>query len=158
MALANKDLGKIKFHREPRDVTKTSFETSDFAKQDVADFRDKFLLLNFWALWCAPCVKEMPALDRLKATLKNKDFEIITLATGRNSITKVQDFFEENRLMFLKQYFDPKSEFAKASGISVLPTTLMINYEGKEVARVEGIINWDSPDSKKLFLEWLEIR
>ena len=158
MALANNDLGKIKFHREPRDVTKISFEASNRDKHDISEFRGKFILINFWALWCAPCVKEMPALDRLKKFLQNKDFEIITLATGKNSTSKVNDFFEEKNLIFLKRYFDSKSEFAKASGIKVLPTTLMINYEGKEVARVEGTINWSSSDSKKLFLEWLEIR
>ncbi len=158
MALANKDLAKIKFHREPRDISETSFEASNQVKYYISDFRDKFLLINFWALWCAPCVKEMPALDRLKDILKNKEFEIITLATGRNSKSKVDDFFKEKNLRSLRQYFDPKSEFAKASGIKVLPTTLIINYDGKEVARVEGTIDWDSPDSEKLFSKWLEIR
>ena len=158
IALDNNDLGKIRFHRESRDVTKISFESSNRDKHYISDFRGKFVLLNFWALWCAPCVKEMPAFNRLKEMLKNKDFEIITLATGRNSLTKVNDFFEEKNLMSLTQYFDPNSQFAKASGVKVLPTTLMINFEGKEVARVEGPINWDSSDSERLFLEWLEIR
>ena len=158
MALANKDLAKIKFHRQPRDVSKIAFEASNQQEYYISDFRGKFLLLNFWALWCAPCVKEMPALDRLKDIQKNKDFEIITLATGRNSKSKVDDFFREKNLMSLRQYFDPKSEFAKASGIKVLPTTLIINYEGMEVARVEGTIDWDSSDSERFFSKWLEIR
>ena len=71
---------------------------------------------------------------------------------------KVNNFFETNNLTFLNQFFDPKSLFSRQFNIKVLPTTLMIDSQGREVGRVEGTIAWDSLESQKLFREWIKIR
>ena len=67
------------------------------------------------------------------------------------------NFYKEKNLKFLGQYFDPKSDLARKFKIKGLPTTIIINREGEEVGRVEGVIDWNSSDSEKLFLEWLKV-
>ena len=158
LALTNNDLGKIRFHSEPKPLNFATFENITNKEITVSDFKGKFILLNFWALWCAPCVEEMPALDNLKAFLQDESFDVIAVATGRNDKDKVNNFFETNNLTFLNQFFDPKSLFSRQFNIKVLPTTLMIDSQGREVGRVEGTIAWDSLEAQKLFREWIKIR
>ena len=81
LALTNNDLGKIKFHTEPKPLNFATFENITGEKVTISDFKGKFILLNFWALWCAPCVEEMPALDNLKTLLNDKSFDVIAVAT-----------------------------------------------------------------------------
>jgi len=157
LALANNDLAKIRFHREPKIYSDLAFEGLDGTKISISDFKGEFIILNFWALWCAPCIEEMPALDKLKGKLKNNGFEVIAVATGRNSREKVDIFYQQKNLKFLSQYFDPKSELARKFKIKALPTTVMLNRKGEEVGRVKGVIDWNSSDSEKLFLEWLQV-
>ena len=157
LALANNDLAKIRFHREPKTYSELGFEGLEGTKISLSDFKGKFTILNFWALWCAPCVEEMPALDKLKGKLHNNNFEVIAVAMGRNSKDKINNFYKGKNLKFLGQYFDPTSELARKFKIKGLPTTIIINREGEEVGRVEGVIDWNSSDSEKLFLEWLKV-
>jgi hypothetical protein len=100
----------------------------------------------------------MPALDNLKTLLNDKSFDVIAVATGRNDKSKVNNFFKTNNLTFLSQFFDLKSVFARKLNIAVLPTTLMIDFKGREVGRVEGTLVWDSMESQKLFKEWIKIQ
>ena len=158
LTFTNNHLGKIRFHSEPKPFNSATFDSITNEKVTISDFKGKFILLNFWALWCAPCVEEMPALNNLKALLKNESFDVIAIATGRNDKDKVNSFFETKNLTFLDQFFDPKSSFSRQFDIKVLPTTLMIDYEGREVGRVEGTLVWDSLESQKLFREWIKIR
>ena len=158
LALTNNDLGKIKFHTEPKPLNFATFENITGEKVTISDFKGKFILLNFWALWCAPCVEEMPALDNLKMLLNDKSFDVIAVATGRNDKSKVNNFFKTNNLTFLSQFFDSKSIFSRKLNIAVLPTTLMIDFKGREVGRVEGTLVWDSMESQKLFKEWIKIQ
>ena len=91
-------------------------------------------------------------------SLQDESFDVIAVATGRNDKDKVNNFFETNNLAFLNQFFDPKSLFSRQFNIKVLPTTLMIDSQGREVGRVEGTIAWDSLEAQKLFREWIKIR
>ena len=114
LALTNNDLGKIRFHSEPKPLNFATFENITNKKITISDFKGKFIILNFWALWCAPCIEEMPALDNLKAFLKDDSFDVIAVATGRNDRDKVNNFFETNNLTFLKSYYYGK-ESSKSS-------------------------------------------
>ena len=116
----------------------------------LAEHRGKYVLLNFWATWCAPCREEMPALDRLQAEFGGDRFAVVTVATGRNAVPAIQRFFAEQGVTNLPIWRDPKQEFARAMGVLGLPVSVLIDPEGREIARLTGPAIWDGPDAKAL--------
>jgi len=155
IALANGDLGRIQFHKNEKSFSLSEFERSDGKKTSILDYKEKFLLINFWALWCAPCVKELPSLDNLNMSINNSNFEVIAIATGRNSKERADLFFKTNNITSLELLFDSKGSLARDMRIKVLPTTIMVSSDGKEVGRIEGLVEWDSIASQKLFKSWI---
>ncbi len=113
----------------------------------LADYRGRGVVLNFWATWCAPCVREMPALDRLQVMLKGTGVEVVTLSEDRNGAALISRFFEVNELKNLPKLIDPKGVALKAYGVRTLPMTLLINADGAEIGRVIGVSEWDSPET-----------
>ena len=155
VALAQGDLAKIRFHAEPRDAPSTVFLDQAGGETSLEAYRGKFVLLNFWALWCAPCVREMPALDRLDAQLGGDSFEVVTIATGRNLRPAVDKFFAEKELAALPKLFDPKMILARDFGALGLPVTALIDPSGREIGRAQGEIHWDSPAAIQLLETWM---
>ena len=134
---------KLRFEA-PADPAETVFQTFDGAPLDLADWQGKYLLVNFWATWCAPCKKEMPGLDRLNADLGGADFEVITIATGRNNPVAMRRFFEEAALETLPLHRDPMFELADANGVRGLPYSILFDRKGRIIARMVGDAEWDS--------------
>lgn len=154
MSLATGELGRIQFHSSPQPLKAPAFLNESGGKASLADYRGKYILLNFWALWCAPCVKEMPALNRLDGAVGGP-FEVVTLTTGRNARPAVDKFFAEKKLKNLPKLFDPKMAVARNVGALGLPVTLFIDPQGREVARATGDFEWDSPAAQKLIKAWV---
>ncbi|MEM9582956.1 MAG: TlpA disulfide reductase family protein [Pseudomonadota bacterium] len=155
MSLATGELGRIQFHASPRPLSAPAFLNENGGEASLADYRGKHVLLNFWALWCAPCVKEMPALNRLDASIGGA-FEVVTLTTGRNARPAVDKFFAEKKLTHLPKLFDPKMAVARSVGALGLPVTIFIDPQGREVARATGDFEWDSPAAQKLVNAWVK--
>lgn len=156
VALATGELGKIRFAEAPELVSDVAFTDAEGNPVSLADYRGEYVLLNFWALWCAPCREEMPALDRLTEDMKGTPFRVVTVATGRNSLERIGEFFEENNLTNLPVLLDPKMELARSVGALGLPVTLLINPDGQEVARAQGALEWDSEAALELFRSWMQ--
>ncbi len=118
----------------------------DKAGQPVrfADYRGRGLVVNFWATWCAPCVKEMPDLDKLNARLKAEGIEVLALSSDREGARVVEPFYRKLDLKSLPVLLDKSGTVARALKVTGLPTTLIVDREGREVARVVGIAAWDS--------------
>ena len=155
VALAHGDLAKLQVLGTPRAVPATVFADADGKPADLSDYRGKHVLLNFWALWCAPCVKEMPSLERLDATLGGANFEVVTITTGRNARPAVDTFFAEKGLTHLPKLFDPKMALLRDIGGSGLPLTVLIGPDGREVARMNGDAAWDSPTAMAMLRGWM---
>ncbi|SDW63991.1 TlpA disulfide reductase family protein [Litoreibacter albidus] len=153
--MAEGDLASLQLHGEPRAVPTTPVTDANGKAVDLSDYHGKYVLLNFWALWCAPCVKEMPALDRLDAELGGADFEVVTVATGRNARPAVDKFFTEKNINNLPKLFDPKMKLMRDIGGAGLPLTVLIGPDGREVARFSGDAEWDSPAALAMLRGWM---
>lgn len=133
-------------HAAPKPVPELRFENGEGQPVTLADFRGKVVLLNVWATWCGPCREEMPTLDRLQATLGGKDFEVLALSIDRAGIGVVNAFYDEIGVEHLAKYIDDSGEAARELGAVGLPTTLLLDRQGREIARHVGPAAWDTPE------------
>lgn len=127
------------------------FETPGGAKGSLADFRGKPVLLNLWATWCVPCVKEMPTLDALAVSLGDKA-QVVVLSQDLDGATKVTPFFQKAKFRKLLPYLDTQAEFSLSMGVN-LPTTILYDSNGKEVWRMLGGMDWTGKTARELIAE-----
>lgn len=131
-------------YASPRPIAKVEFEDGQGRKRTLADFRGKVVLLNLWATWCGPCRKEMPTLDHLQSQLGGADFEVLALSIDRGGQAVVKSFFDEIDVRALAIYVDATAEAGTRLRILGVPTTLLLDREGREIGRVTGAAEWDS--------------
>ncbi len=129
-----------------RPLANVEFEDGQGKKRTLADFRGKVVLLNVWATWCGPCRKEMPTLDRLQQRLGSAEFEVVALSIDRGGQAAVKSFFDEIDIQRLAIYVDATAEAGTKLGMIGVPTTLLIDREGREIARYTGPAEWDRPE------------
>jgi len=118
---------------------------------NLDEFKGKFVLLNFWAVWCAPCKEEMPSLDKLKVNKKLNNIEIFPINVGNDSIEKSKEFFKDLNIKNLEAYFDPKINLARKLSLRGVPTSVLVNKNGEEFARIIGIVDFEDPS----IVDWL---
>ena len=145
--LATGTLAKFTLAKEPKPLPELAFTDADDKPVKLADYKGKTVLLNFWATWCAPCVKEMPSLDKLQAEMGKDKFVILPLSLDGPSKPKVAPFYADKKLGNLGIYFDKGKKVMGALDISVLPTSVLIDAEGREIGRLEGDADWDKPEA-----------
>jgi thiol-disulfide isomerase/thioredoxin len=150
-ALRTGDMKKLVFASDANPVPATAFELADGAGQaTLAAYQGRYVLLNFWATWCAPCRTEMPMLSDLQTDFGGDDFEVLTIATGRNSPVGIKKLFAEIGVDNLPRHQDPKSALARDMMVFGLPTTILIDPEGNEIARLRGDATWNSDSAKAI--------
>ncbi len=150
-ALRDGSMKKLIFAPTPKPAPDTPFLDADGGEHTLAEYRGKYVLVNFWATWCPPCRAEMPSLDRLQADLGTDRFTIVTIATGRNSLAGIHKFFEDAKVTNMPVLLDPKQKLARQMGVLGLPISVLLNPEGQEIARLRGDAKWDSPSAKAIF-------
>ncbi len=138
------DMRKLSLH-DPEPVPATPLIGLDDAPRSLDEFKGKWTVVNFWATWCPPCRHEMPSLDRLQVAMP--DIEVVTVATGRNAVPKIEQFFEEAGVSNVEALRDPDMTLSRSLGVMGLPVTLILNPEGQVVGRLTGDAEWDSPDA-----------
>ncbi|MFZ5710222.1 MAG: TlpA family protein disulfide reductase [Pseudomonadota bacterium] len=149
-ALRQGDMEKLALADTPTAVPDTVFFAPDGTERRLTEWKGKVTVVNFWATWCAPCRKEMPSLDRLQAALGGDAFDVVTIATGRNSPAGIDRFFSETGLTALPRFTDPGQDLARAMAVMGLPVTVVIDREGREVGRLLGGAEWDAPEAVAL--------
>ncbi|HJS30505.1 MAG TPA: TlpA disulfide reductase family protein [Alphaproteobacteria bacterium] len=141
---------------EPKRHHDLVFESLDGSPRPLSSFRGKIVLLNYWATWCAPCIEEMPSLDRLQAKLGGPAFEVVAVSIDRQGQKAVEPFVERLGLKHLTILLDAKGATSRALGLRGLPTTLVIDREGRELGRLEGEAQWDSDAAEALIRHYIE--
>ncbi|MCZ8101946.1 MAG: TlpA disulfide reductase family protein [Burkholderiales bacterium] len=148
---ARGEVAAVQVARAPKAVPNLSFAGPDGRTMTLADFRGRTVLLNLWATWCAPCRKEMPALDTLQKTLGGADFEVVAINIDTRNLDKPRAWLVENGITTLAYFADPTAkvfqELKSAGKAFGMPTTLIIDPSGCELATLAGPAEWASEDA-----------
>ena len=128
------------------DLPAITFTDADGKATTPADFAGHGLVINLWATWCPPCVAEMPALDRAAAALAADRILVLPLSSDRGGLNTVQGFYERTGVRHLRIWLDTRGAAARALGARGLPTTVIVDRQGREQARLEGDAAWDAPE------------
>ncbi|MBN8490032.1 MAG: TlpA family protein disulfide reductase [Burkholderiales bacterium] len=139
-------------HSQAKQLDNVPFVTGDGASVQLADLKGKVLLLNIWATWCPPCRKEMPSLDRLQAKLGGSDFEVVALSidTDAKGLASVKTFYTQVGIRHLRIFQDPTGTAGFKLGTVGVPTTLLIDRQGRELGRLTGTAEWDGGEALAL--------
>ncbi|MEO0999702.1 MAG: TlpA disulfide reductase family protein [Pseudomonadota bacterium] len=145
------EMRKLVLHEEPRAVLETPFTDADGVETTLAAAgAGKVTVVNFWATWCAPCREEMPSLQALRRTLGGEEFEVLAIATMRNSLRGIERFYGEEEITDLPIWLDTGGPLAASAGIFGLPVTLILDREGREIARLIGGADWNSENARAI--------
>jgi len=151
-AFEKPDLKNLVLIKNPKLYEDVIFMNINQKNVNLDDFKGKLILLNFWATWCAPCKKEMPSLDNLQSNTELNNLKIFPINISQENIPKIESFFNELNIKNLDIYFDSPITLAKKLSLRGVPTSILLNKEGKEFARIIGSIDFN--DEK--FINWLK--
>ena len=140
-------LGNFQTPDEARAAPTTAYFDGAGVERRLTDLRGRGIVLNFWATWCAPCVREMPQLDRLKELVAANGVDVLAISEDRQGALVVKKFYAANKLHSLDILVDKGSKLIQSLKGRGLPTTVLFNKMGQEVGRVTGIAEWDSPEA-----------
>ncbi len=138
------------FKPQPAPLPDLQFVNGSGTEVSLASFHGKVVLLNVWATWCAPCREEMPALDKLQAALGSDKFQVVALAVDKSGIEGAKKFLADIKAEKLEPYADPTAKEGTRLKVIGMPTTILIDREGREIGRLIGPAHWDSPEAKRL--------
>ena len=139
-AKTNPPFSNIVEHDQPKNYKEIIFEDFEGNTINLKEYKSKIYILNFWATWCAPCKKEMPSLDKLH---KNDNIEVFAINVEEKNKNKTKKFFKDLDIKNLSIYFDPELELTKSLSLRGLPTTIILNQDKKEVARIIGEVDFN---------------
>ena len=149
------DVSQIKnivIHKDLKVYDNVFFLDKNDKEINIKEFNGNLLLLNFWATWCAPCKEEMPSLDRLLLNQNLSNLKIFAINISQESKKKVDSFFEDLNIENFEPYFDAPTTLAKTFSLRGVPTSILIDKDGKEFARIMGSIDFND----KIFINWLK--
>ena len=146
------EIKNIVIHKDLKVYDNVIFLDKNEKKINIKEFNGNLLLLNFWATWCAPCKEEMPSLDRLQVNQNLSNLKIFAINISQESKKKVDSFFEDLNIKNFDPYFDAPTTLAKTFSLRGVPTSILIDKDGKEFARIMGSIDFND----KIFINWLK--
>lgn len=138
----------VKGERKP--VPKISFSPENGAATSLKAWKGRVVLVNLWATWCAPCRKEMPSLAQLQSEMGGPDFEVVAISVDRKGLELSGQFLKDVGATALKLYADPSTEALSQFQAVGLPASILIDREGREIGRLLGPAEWNSPEAKAL--------
>ena len=151
-AIQQLNLNNLVIHKNPKKLEKINFQNINNETINLNKFKNSLIIINFWATWCAPCIEEMPSLNRLQVNPLFNNLQIIPINVGRDNIEKSKNFYKELKINNLEIYFEEDVELANKFLLRGLPTTVFINKKGEEFGRIIGFVNFDD----KKIIKWLQ--
>ena len=149
--LADTDFSKnIVIYEKPKTIEELKFKDLNLQEIDLTNKKGNIMILNFWATWCAPCRREMPSLEKL--TFEFPEIKVYAINMEKPNKLRAGDFFKSLGITSLDIYFDPDFKLVKTFKMRGLPTSIIIDKNANEVARVIGEIDFFSDQFKK-FIE-----
>ena len=142
----------IVIHKIPKTYDNVIFLDKNDQKININEYTGNLLILNFWATWCEPCKEEMPSLDKLQVNSELDKIKIFPINIGKETLNKVNKFFIDLNIKNFEPYFDPPTTLAKMFTLRGVPTTILINKEGQEFARIIGSIDFEDTN----FVNWIK--
>ncbi len=146
----------FKLRAEPQELPEVPFTDGDGNPMTFAHFEGQVVVLNVWATWCPPCREEMPTLDRLQAELGSSEFKVVTLSIDQAGVSVVDDFFADIDVQHLTIYIDETGQAARKLDAFGVPTTLLLDREGRELGRLVGEADWHTRAMVEFFREIVE--
>lgn len=148
-ALMPKDFGKFKLHDEPRPFRDKTFLNGDGEDIDLSTFNGGVTMVNFWATWCPPCLKELPGMDKLQAEMADEGLNVVAISIDRGGLVKAGSFWKRAS-MTMGLYADPDKDLALEMGVLGLPVTAILGPDGREIGRLIGEADWHTDEVKDM--------
>ena len=146
------DIKNLIIYKHKKKIENLEFFNSEGQKTSIKDYLKNTIMINFWATWCAPCRKEMPSLDKLKSLNKFKNLEIIPINIGGDTNENSKKFFKDLKIKNLEVFSGSGQAFSEKLKIRGLPTTILIDKNGYEFARIVGYIDFENQS----LIDWLK--
>ncbi|MDG2287135.1 MAG: TlpA disulfide reductase family protein [Alphaproteobacteria bacterium] len=140
----------------PVPVPETPFISAEGETIKLADYKGHLVLLNFWATWCAPCIRELPSIERLSTSVKDPNFKVVLVSIDRGGAKTHKPFLEKLGITALSSGSDSRAALLRALKGPGIPISLLINPRGQVVGRLIGDALWDSPEAKALIQYYLD--
>jgi thiol-disulfide isomerase/thioredoxin len=156
-SVAGGGIGGLQRTSQPRPLPDLAFVSADGSRHRLSEWRGKVVLLNLWATWCAPCKAEMPSLDRLQAKFGGDRFTVLAISTDKSGSQQPASFFAKEAIVHLDLYNDATGAATSLLGAAGLPLSIILDGQGREVARLLGPARWDSPEAATRIEEFLNI-
>ena len=143
----------VVINEKPIAIKEIKFKDSDLLDVDLTNKKGNIMIINFWATWCAPCKREMPSLERL--TFKYPEIKVFAVNTEKPNKIRTRDFFRSVGVTTLNTYYDPKLSLVKTFKLRGLPTSILIDKDGKEFGRVIGEVDFASEEFLNLMKKYI---
>lgn len=148
------DNNQLQISKQPINIEPFKLIKENGVNEIISKTNGKIILLNFWATWCTPCIKEIPDLQKLKKEF-NAKVDVFFISVDSNFKESVPKFLKKNNFSNLKVYNDEKLDISKKFNVKIMPTTIIINKNFEEQSRVIGYVDWQSEKYKSLIKDLL---
>ena len=149
----------IKFiaNNNPKNTNKIFWENIDRDIDRIKNYNGKVVLMNFWATWCAPCIEELPAIDKLKMIIDEDKFEVVAINLDSGDRSKAENLLKKLKIKNIELFFDTNNYLADFLDVSVIPTTIIFGKKAIEKGRIFGNINWTKREAVELINFYINI-
>ena len=145
------DLKNLVIYDDQKKISEISFKNEEDKNVSLSEYKNKLLILNFWATWCEPCKEEMPSLQNLQKNTSFKNLKILPINIGQEDKDTIKKFFSDVKINTFEIFYDSDIKLAKKFSLRGIPTSILINKDGYEFAKIIGSINFEDPK----FVNWL---
>ena len=145
------DLKNLVIYEDQKKISEISFKNEKDKNVSLSEYENKLLILNFWATWCEPCKEEMPSLQNLQKNTSFKNLKILPINIGQEDKDTIKKFFSDVKINTFEIFYDSDIKLAKKFSLRGIPTSILINKDGYEFAKIIGSINFEDPK----FVNWL---